>query len=231
METQDLFGAADAAIARMEENLAEAKASGKALSEAVEAALSAGSLSADGVRSAKALAVAEASGLSSLPGIMEAVVRALDAAKAGYLPSRAEAEEAAKARTGLAAAFGWSRRRKAAEAPPPENGAMAQAAYAGRVERLDRGARTVDAALESIPGRRIEMDALVFRLQEMAVAMGGASARKMHPVEDMASALLAHSEALALHSRLLSSVDRTGDESHAVAMEAHMDGLLGNEGL
>lgn len=223
MDMGDLFAAADASIARMDGGRAVAAEAAAALARIVSAALDAGHLPQDAVREAKALASAEAAYLSSLPGEMEGLVRSLDGAKVRYLPTERQIAPPKRGSRGLAASLGWRRKEDGAQVTPSSS---AQAAYAGRVERMEKGAAIVDLALSAIPARRKEIGALIFRLQEMAVGMAGAGARDIHAVEDAASALLAHLDALALHGRLLSSIDRTGEEGQAVALEAHMDGLV-----
>jgi len=228
METEDIFAEAEEVLERMEAANADAVDVASAIPRAVAAVVSGETRPADGARDIRALAAREAAAFAELPKAMEELVRSLDGAKARYAPARKDVPEAPKARKGLAAALGWKRGSRPGSEVPADFAAdmEAQSAYAGRVERMARGAAAVDMAIGRIPALRKETDSLAFAIQEMAVSNPSADPKETYSLEDIASAMLARSDALGLHSRLLSSIDRTGEESHAMALEAHMDSLV-----
>ena len=237
MVADEIFARADGLFGRLVEMKGAARDAASGQPGRVEAMLES-TVRLDAAPGERAACAAELSFFASLPGIVSETVACLDEVKPIYLLAGPAAEQPTGAdRSLIGRVFG--RRR----APDPEPEAIpapspleAQAAFAGRETRLASLFELVAEAEGMIPDRREFLEEAVFRLQERAVGLS-ASGRAAEPdvrreifaVEELASELMAHSEALALQARIVGAIDRAPcgiEDDVAAAAEAHMDSLV-----
>lgn len=235
MELEETFARADAEALRIGVLCGEATAAAGLHEERLAALLSAVVLSLEEAAAQKEVLAKEADYLGALPASVAATVAALEPAKAFYMAPKALQKAV---RPGFVARLLG---RQSPAAVGTEAAAVlpqtAQAAFVGRSARLSAAFALVDEALSLIARRREALDAAVFSLQERAVklARGGSGPqdqRQVFAAEEMASLLAGHSDALALHARLLSAVDRSPqgqEDGTAEAAEARMDSILADD--